>query len=593
MEDIIAEAISHKADVYAFNSYMWSWSVVKVVAKRVKEALPNSVILLGGPHQGTTYSDTMFWFKKYPYFDAACQPTEFGEWFIMDVLDQLAQSDTIEWNNVRNSYHRKGKGSIENKLLFRFPSKVIESNLDEALKYTQVSKEQNKNLVVIYETTRGCPYGCTYCEWGGGINSKVVDKPIDDIENDLIYFPLLNVRSLLIVDANFGIMKTDVAKANMFAGLGGNPSQPIDVLTCGVAKSTAAKQRAVLDPLIASGVMPTYNMSVQTLNQDALKNIDRTDISVQEKLKIAKEYIEKYNINVTVEFIIGLPGETIDTFYQQFDVLYEVCNEYAGHSRAPFFVLPDSPGADRKYLEKFKMRIVPIGMETEHGEVQASLGADYIAIYDQEYVSDNVVYIPVESYSYTVDDWKEMIFMTEIDQQFVNQLLLRPFVEFLMYHRNTKPSTTIRKMFAVLKNIPSFYSYFDQYLETIASGNCADKDWRLIIIDDWEDNIFRGDLMLWERNRSQIFKGIRQEFSDIMDSTTSDLLTYMENSTFRVSGEIEWTSEWDWAAWEDQSDRAQLPNQTKTKFKTTGVAVDWSKVNLNFKRNIHTQKIGS
>jgi hypothetical protein len=64
IEDIIEEAISHKADVYAFNSYMWSWSVVKFVADRVKEALPNSVILLGGPHQGTTYSDTMFWFKK-------------------------------------------------------------------------------------------------------------------------------------------------------------------------------------------------------------------------------------------------------------------------------------------------------------------------------------------------------------------------------------------------------------------------------------------------------------------------------------------------------------------------------------------------
>ena len=66
LDEIVDNAISHKADVYMFSSYMWSWESIKVIAHAIKEVLPNSIIVLGGPHQHTTYTQPFLYFKNHP-----------------------------------------------------------------------------------------------------------------------------------------------------------------------------------------------------------------------------------------------------------------------------------------------------------------------------------------------------------------------------------------------------------------------------------------------------------------------------------------------------------------------------------------------
>jgi putative methyltransferase len=373
IDEICEEVISHNADVYAFNSYMWSWNTVKIVAERVRAAHPKAILVLGGPHQGTTYSDSISWFKRHPYFDATCTPTEYGEWFLQDTLDQLTENK-LNWNDVRNSFHRGGRGPVPNKRDFVFASNVLSTNLDVAFEYAEFAKKDNRVLTLLYETNRGCPYGCTYCEWGGGINTKVVPNSMENIEEDLSYFPVIGVQSVYITDANFGILNRDVEISKKFASLAGSIR---DVYIGGLAKTSVSKRKAVLEPLIECGLVDGYQMSIQTVNEEVLKNIDRTDISVDENVKMAKYFIDKYDSSIRVELIIGLPGSVLDDFYKECDIVHAVFNKYGGVTRAPFFVLPDSPAANPAYINKWNLKLVPLGMEGEGGEPDGGVAKNY------------------------------------------------------------------------------------------------------------------------------------------------------------------------------------------------------------------------
>jgi hypothetical protein len=64
--------------------------------------------------------------------------------------------------------------------------------------------------MAIYETTRGCPYKCTYCDWGGGTFTKVVKKPLETIFAEIEFLCANKIEYFFVADANFGIYKEDV-----------------------------------------------------------------------------------------------------------------------------------------------------------------------------------------------------------------------------------------------------------------------------------------------------------------------------------------------------------------------------------------------
>lgn len=587
LDEIIQEVISHKADVYAFNSYIWSWNVIKIVAKAVRQAHPNAIIVLGGPHQGTTWTDPLLWFKKYSYFDATCTPTEYGEWFLQDLLDQIADGQ-LDWSTVRNSYHRKGRGPAPNKKLFEFPSDVISSNLNLAMEYARISEEVGKPLTILYETNRGCPYGCTYCEWGGGINTKVVPNAMENIVDDFSYFPVLGIKSVYITDANFGILKRDGEIAELLATL---KSSINDVYIGGLAKTSNDKRRKVLIPLIESGLLRNYQMSIQSVNPEVLKAIDRTDISVEENVALAKELIDQYDIGINVELILGLPGSVLQDFYDECDVVHQVFNKYGGVTRAPFFVLPDSPAASPEYYNKYGLKLVPIGMEGEGGEQEKDQGTQYIAIYDTELISENVVYIPVASNTYSVEDWKEIFFMTDMDMLFSNQHLLKPLLDYLWYHKNITPGQFIKSMFTILRSLDNFYNPVEIYLSDISEGRAGNKDWRGMIVPDiGYQNVFRGLLYLWHVNKKQIFDEIRKKYQYLMDDKLLDCILYIENSTFREDYDIEWTNEYRWDLWEELKDKKQDIIKGQISFITWANPIKWNELGLGFVRTVFTKR---
>jgi putative methyltransferase len=535
IDEIAEELINHNADVYAFSSYMWSWNSIKIVAQRVRKDLPNAVIVLGGPHQGTTYTSPIIWFKKYDYFDATCLPTEYGEFFILDMLDLITE-DRLDWNNVRNSYHRKGQGPIGDKRSFVFPKGLLSEHLEIGLEYSRIGLESGRVIKIPYETTRGCPYGCVYCEWGGGINSKVVAKSIEDIEEDLMYFPVLNIDTLYLSDANFGILPRDERVAELFASLSGTCLKKIYVV--GLAKTTVEKRKKVLEPLLRSKLMNGYTLAIQTINPEVEKIIDRVDISVEENLKLAEYLISKYNnCQNQVELINGLPGYTLKDFYDECSLFY---GKYA-KSVGPWYVLPDSPGANPEYLKKWDIKLVPYGFESE------SEDTGYSSIYDKRIVQEPTMFLPVSTFSYSTEDWKEFMFYQDMETIFYNRYILKPFIDFMLQYRNQPAGVTLKKIFNILSKISNFYDPINNYLQQIVDGKMANSDWK--DMPNLNMHVLKGYYYLWVNNLDEIFQSLHESFND--DEQVTDCLEYIKQTTIRENYSTSWTSKWDWKTWEE------------------------------------------
>jgi hypothetical protein len=75
---------------------------------------------------------------------------------------------------------------------------------------------------------------------------------------------------------------------------------------------------------------------------------------------MAKYLIKKYNATIHIEYILGLPGYTLEDFYEEFNAIYQTLNNYGGVSRGPLLILPDSPAADPAYIKKFGLNFYSV-----------------------------------------------------------------------------------------------------------------------------------------------------------------------------------------------------------------------------------------
>jgi radical SAM superfamily enzyme YgiQ (UPF0313 family) len=589
VDKIVDHAVEQDADVYLFSSYMWSWEIVKVVANAIRERKPNAILALGGPHQHTTYTQPFLWFKDHPYFDVTSRPIEYGEFFVTDMLDMLAEGD-VDWSKVRGSYHRKGYGPEGDKRTFKYPPDMVRSNIDHAKMIAAETKAKNKALAIMYETNRGCMYKCTYCEWGGGTNTKVLIKEMESIEDDVSLFRDLNIHTVWLTDANFGILKRDPDIAKLFAAQ--NDYMKFVGIT-GLAKTKSDKRAAVLEPLIQSGLVTLYQISLQTIDEKILENIERTDVTPEENVSLAKYLIEKYDIDVIVELILGLPGMKVETFYKETAIEYSLMNSVKPHSHhVPLYVLPDAPIGDPNYLKKYEMKLAPIAID-ESMTLLADNNSESIKLYlSKKYKKENTLHIPISSYSYTVEDWKEMFFMNDMNLVLMNMNMLNPVIDILYHHRGMELDVIFKRIFNLLQSVDNFYKpIYNQYLTPLAEGEYWNKSWRQFEVGPIKGTwtVYASYAWLWCEYRDEIYEAIRKEFSEYMDELMEDCLIYCKNSTLNVSADKVWENKYRWDLWEEAGDKKAIPKREPIELITKVANIMWYNRDGLY-RNAHTYR---
>ena len=407
-DDIVNYYDKQDSEIYLFSSYVWSHMAIMAIAKEIKNRNPNRIIVIGGPHLGITYNK-LDWFFSHKFVDAICEPTSYGEWFIEDMLNQYAEGD-IDWKQVRFSIFRTGRGPVPSKITFEFPQAMIPGNEDIVYKCKDIAMEANIPLVLPIELSRGCPYACVFCEWGGGIGGKVIRKPLDMIKQDLDYIPQFGIEGVQIVDANYGIFKEDVDVSEYIEQSKNIYGLPTQVELFGITKSKQEARWAVIEPLARCGAVNRYKISLQSISQEVLRNIKRTDVPREKDFEFAR-YLEKtYDVRSDIEFILGLPGYTKEDFYDEIDLQYEHGYQL---ERYIWLLLPDSPAFDPEYKEKHGIKTAKVCVGKSRLN---SYEFNDVGEFEKYHISDDPVYISdiefvTKANGYTEEEYTEFFFI--------------------------------------------------------------------------------------------------------------------------------------------------------------------------------------
>lgn len=415
-------------DVFAVSLYVWNYNIGHEIAQWVKQQWPHCIVITGGPHQYFKYDDN--WFVKHPYIDASLPGECSGELCLQQILDSVNDDNHIDWNQItdvcyphkisRHAIRSKKISSVKDKQDFDYAWSVFDSQFGYLKNFASLAKtvDPTMKILSIIETTRGCPYGCTYCDWGGGINTKVLKKPIAVVKQDIDALCKLNLHFLYFADANFGIFgDRDVEILQYLADQRLTNNQFFNIGYGGFAKTENKlcyiEKILRIDLKYQLSLLNEIKLSLQSLDPEVLKIIDRKNVSLVKQMSMLKKITPWYKkIPIYAELILGLPGMTLDKFYHELDFLGAKKLSIQWY---PWILLPEAPAYSRDYRNRYQLKTL----------VKTS------GWWTCENETNNLNEIVVESFSYDQDQYLEMLLTSGLYKLFVQGGYLKNFARWL------------------------------------------------------------------------------------------------------------------------------------------------------------------
>jgi tRNA A37 methylthiotransferase MiaB len=304
--DPLAETVEKLAsnDVVAFSTYVWNKNYNYELARRIKEANPKCTLIFGGPEVPITKKDI---FKRYPFMDFVVK-TE-GEVILRNLLE--AKANETPYNSIKGLLINSNLGLVDTgeseriQGLDDIPSPYLTGVFDKLISET-TDVEWNATL----ETNRGCPYACTFCDWGSLTYNKVKKYSLERVFAELEWMGKNKCGFVTITDANFGIfVERDNAIADKLLEVQNKYGYPSS-FSITWAKDQKKEVFDIVFKLIKS---PKFNqgltVSVQSMDLEVLEHIKRKNLN-QHNIQSIFALCDKHNVPVYTEVILGLPGET-------------------------------------------------------------------------------------------------------------------------------------------------------------------------------------------------------------------------------------------------------------------------------------------
>lgn len=304
-DDILKDIYLEQPDVICFSCYIWNISFVRELVPDLKKILPQVEFWAGGPE--VSY-DAVEFLKKNPAFFGVMvgegEETfhELAGYYIERKPETLSEIRGVAFrdeNKDRNIVHTGWRELMDlSKVPFAY------SNLTEF-----------KNRIIYYESSRGCPFSCSYCL--SSIDKKLRFRDIELVKKELQFFIDNKVPQVKFVDRTFNCKHDHAMEIWRYITEHDNG---ITNFHFEISADLLRAEELALMKTMRPGLIQ-LEIGVQSTNPQTIKAIRRTmDF---EKLKGIVEQIHSFgNIHQHLDLIAGLPYEGYDSFHKSFCDVY-------------------------------------------------------------------------------------------------------------------------------------------------------------------------------------------------------------------------------------------------------------------------------
>lgn len=289
VNNILKELIEENADYYFFSVYIWNIDLYKIILPKLKKELPNSKIIIGGPE--VSYD---------------------GE-YLLDVVDFIYRGEVNESiNEIINSQVKSAHIVKDDYKL----SKCNYNNYVHDIDYFNNIKI-DKNQIVYLETSRGCPFKCSYC-------MSSLETSVNNLELDKVYklidFVIKNkVNVVKFLDRTFNM---DEERVKLIMNYIIENALPYQSFQFEVAPELISND--LLEYLKnIEGTIFRFEVGIQSVHNETVNAVDRFH-SYEKYENTLQILCNETNIVTHFDLIAGLPYETLPKFKDSFNKTFKL-----------------------------------------------------------------------------------------------------------------------------------------------------------------------------------------------------------------------------------------------------------------------------
>ena len=304
LQEIMADIYHRKPDAIGFSCYIWNWSMVQELLAELPKVLPDADIWLGGPE--VTYdAEEILSSKSFPFVKGIMVGE--GEATFRELMEYYTYKGREPWylKEISGLCLRSG---------YTPPRQPIDLNEIPFL-YDDLTPFANK--IIYYETSRGCPFKCSYCL--SSVESSVRFRDMDVIKRELQFFLDHNVKQVKFVDRTFNCRRDHAMDVWQYIY---DHDNGVTNFHFEISADILSGEEIALLKKLRPGLVQ-LEIGVQSANPDTLQAIQRVmDIDRLETV-VAAIHGGK-NIHQHLDLIAGLPYEDYESFGRSFDRVYRM-----------------------------------------------------------------------------------------------------------------------------------------------------------------------------------------------------------------------------------------------------------------------------
>jgi len=370
------------SDILLCSCYIWNWEITVHLAENIKKINPNCLIIFGGPQAPDL---TEGFFERYPFVDIIVHGE--GEKTLEEILEfyldgkDFSKIDGLETKNFKTPLRKRMDDLNE------VPSPYLNN-----LVWDLTDKVEGQKVMAIWETNRGCPYQCTFCDWGSLTYTKLRNYSDERLMKEIEWFAGNKIESLHCADANFGIFQQrDLAIAKKLKEqkiLKGYPK--FFKLTW--AKFSSEKIIPIAKELQDADLLNSVTLAVQSLDPTTLDIVKRENIKFDTFSELTKTFAEN-QIPTYTEIIRGLPGETLESYKKGLETMSntQISTIYIYNC----VVMPNAPMNNPEYRKYYQIDVVRSPIYLSHSSTHFREMQEY-----EDFI--------IRTSSFSENDFKEM-----------------------------------------------------------------------------------------------------------------------------------------------------------------------------------------